>query len=61
VDACVPNTFTYTISIDNLSGATIHATLIKDALPAGFAYITGSWSVDGVGNPSLESGDEPSI
>ena len=63
VDACVPNTFTYYISIENLIGSTMHVILVKDALPAGFTYISGSWSVSGSGNASsdLVSGDNPLV
>ena len=63
VDACVPNTFTYTIEIGNSTGATVHVIRLQDALPSEFTYVPGSWSMTTSGGPAptLVSGSEPTV
>ena len=62
VDACVPNTFTYDIVLENLASATLKINKIQAALPTGFTYLN-LWSTSGFtgGNVGLESGDQPLV
>lgn len=47
-------TFTYTISINNVSTSTINLAEVRDLLPAGFSYVTGSSSGLTTDPPTIE-------
>ena len=55
----IPQTLTYTISVENIGTMAVHLKKLKDLLPSGFDYLTGSssglWnqdpSISGAGTP----------